>query len=327
MRADPSTKFRWFYRGNPLGEAQAFLLEVSGETESAVVGCCGLGERTLYVDGRPLRAGLLADFAVDKEHRTVRPALIVQRALSEYARQHYDLTYGFPNESAIGVLNRVGLPLLGRMGRYVRVLKYKPLLERYVRPIPLAAMGGLVADSFTRVAESGRAAPLSRRLRLDWVGDADSRFDSMWDDARRHYRCIGDRSQQFLRWRFFRREGSTAALAISTQPSGREILAYAAIVEKDPGVALVADFLARSPAELAALFRLLWPALRSRGFKSAVTFFLGSADVARALTSAGFTFRHPSKFVVSAVGDTMLVERGAVEDVNNWYLTEADRDN
>jgi hypothetical protein len=326
MRGDPHDKVSWFYRDNPLGEAQAFLLETSDGP--GPVGCCGLGERTIFIDGQPLRGGLLADFAVDKEHRTVLPALILQRALSEYSREQYDLTYAFPNESAVGVLSRVGLPLLGRMGRYVRILHYAPFLGRHAPTVPLLTrLGGSMMDAFSKLSEAGHAFRLSRRYRLKWQDDVDSRFDGLWEKARHRFRCIGDRRQHFLRWRLARRPGLSASVVTLTTHGSNELLAYAAIVEKEPGVALLADFLALSHEDLLALLTLLWPTLRQRGFQRAVTLFLGSPDVSRTLTAAGLSLRQPSKFVVIGAGNSGLTGPAPLTKIEDWYITEADRDN
>jgi GNAT superfamily N-acetyltransferase len=327
VRGDPLDKFCWFYRDNPLGEAQGFLLAASSEPSAEPVGCCGLGDRILYIDGQPHRAGLLADFAVDRGHRTVRPALVIQRALSDYSKHAFDLTYGFPNESAVGVLQRVGFPVLGRMGRYVRVLRYASIVHRYLFSAPLAAVGGSLIDALAKVSETGRVAMHSDRMSLTWLSDVDSRFDTLWEAARIQHGCIGDRSQQFLRWRFARRPGLPAAFATLVDRPGGGIAAYAAVVEKEAGVALVADFLARSHGELRTLFERLFPELRRRGFKTAVTFFLGSHAVARTLTSSGFSFRQSAKFVVSGAGSSGAIEARTVAEPQRWYLTEADRDN
>ena len=44
MGGDPRDKYRWFYVGNPLGAARAFLVE-SAAPDGAAVGTCGAGPR------------------------------------------------------------------------------------------------------------------------------------------------------------------------------------------------------------------------------------------------------------------------------------------
>jgi hypothetical protein len=326
MRGDVADKYQWFYRGNPLGHALAFLLDAVTADGNVTVGCCGLGERLISVDGVTRRAGLLADFAVDHKHRTVMPAMMVQRAVCDYSHQHFELTYAFPNESAVGVLARAGLQTLGRMGRFARVLRTAPYASRYVRVPSVATGAGALLDAGIALAGLATSPKPPRPSHLAWLTRADARFDALWDRARPAFRCIGMRDSNFLNWRFADRPGLPGRFGALIDSENGDLHAYAAIVEKDPGVALLADFLAESPDFLAALVHRLWSPLRQKGFHTAVSYFLGPHAIEAALTSAGFRFRNRAKFIVVGPGrapiDPNLFKASAA-----WYLTEADRDN
>jgi hypothetical protein len=325
MRGDPRDKFRWYYRENPLGPAQAFLLEIHGDgAHTRVVGCCGIGPRQGHHRGRTLLAGLHADFAIDRDHRTVMPALLVQRAMAAHARERFDLTMAFPNDAAVGVFSRVGFRILGRAGRYVKLLRHGPFLQRRLRSAALARLAAAAPDAVGRGVDAAKAAVLPRRLRLTWTRDADSRFDRLWETARPPRGALGDRSGAFLRWRFTERPGVPAEMAALIDADDGEIHAYAAVVSKSPGEALLADFLGRNEEALSSLLRLLIPALREREFDSVVAYFLGDPRVHALLADHGFSLRNPGKHVVLDVAPPLLEELGRLE---SWYLTEADRDN
>jgi hypothetical protein len=324
MRGNPRDKFDWYYRSNPVGAADAFLLEhVEGES-AAVVGCCGIGRRRLFVDGAPVVAGLFADFAVDKAHRTTLPALKLQRALCEYGLSTYPLTYGFPNEAAVGLFGRIGFPVIGRMSRYVRVLRFAGYLRKKA-PRPLSDLAAAPLDISSLLYHG---AKISRRgPRLTWVTDVDERFDDLAAAARSRYRVLGDRSQEFLRWKYLARPNSNTAIAALVDPGNGAIDAYAAVVTKEPGVATIADFLGRSPAAVSDLLIRLAPALRSRGFSAAATVFLGDPEIGAALTKAGYSRRGPGKFVVAARGREPGFGEDVTKDAARMYFTDADRDN
>ena len=93
-----------------------------------------------------MTAGLFADFTVDKAHRTVLPALMLQRALAEYAQKHFDVAYAYPNDAAVGIFSRIGYEVLGRAGRYVRVLRSADYLRRAIPMAPVAAAVSVAAD-------------------------------------------------------------------------------------------------------------------------------------------------------------------------------------
>jgi hypothetical protein len=103
--------------------------------------------------------------------------------------------------------------------------------------------------------------------------------------------------------------------------------AYAVVVEKTPGEALVADFLADTPSALSAILAWIGPQIASAGCSRATTYFLGSADVHAALAVAGFHFRNDAKFVIAGSRADAPAETGRLARADDWYLTEADRDN
>jgi len=325
LRGDPHAKYSWFYQGAPGGTATAFFLQNGTGDAGEPVGCCGLGSRQVWVDGAPVTAGLFADFAVDAAHRTLMPALTLQRALCTNARARFSLTYGFPNHAAVGIFKRVGFPLLGTANRYVRVLRSSSYLERAVGSRRIARVLGRAVDTALNARTLPHTLFKDRSLRLEWSPAPDQRFGALFDQARQRYRFIGDRSEPFLRWRFTDRPGLASEFAMLVDASGA-LRAYAVVLEKEPGVALVADFLGADDRALHELFARLMPALRRRGFKSAKAFFLGAPAVATVLKSHGFQERTCAKYIVVGAGANQPAPAG-FDDHSHWYLTEGDRDN
>ena len=169
-----------------------------------------------------------------------------------------------------------------------------------------------------------RLASVSPARRFAWVDNVDERFDQLWLSAGQRYSIIGERTARFLRWRFVTRPGVPSHIGTLIDGTG-QLRAYAAIVDKDPGVALIADFLALTDDDLRILLRRLSGALRRRGYHSAVALFLGASAVGTVLKEADFRFRNLAKFVV--VGAGQGVDEARLRRTDDWYLTEADRDN
>lgn len=327
MRGDPRNKFQWYYRDNPLGPASAFLLrhKTDDEAETAVVGSCGVGTRHVYVDGRKLTAALFADFTVDKGHRTLMPALMLQRALCEFATTSHDMAYAFPNDAAVGIFNRIGLKTLGRARRYVKILRSRAVLERTLKNRAVAATAAVFADA--ALSGRDRVQSLGGGYRFEWFADPDERFDRLWDAVHPRWKIIGERNSAFLRWRFTRRPGLPGRLAALVHRRDGHIGAYAAVVEKDPGDALVADFLALSDGHLTRLLQRLGPALARERCTRAVTYFLGPPTIDAALERAGFQFRNDAKFVIVGAREGAHPDTERLARAEDWYITEADRDN
>src|SRR5690606_33766496 len=121
------------------------------ERGAANVGTVGVGVRRVDAGGQTLRACVLGDFFVSKAHRTFFPALTMQRAVLAWGRKHFDLVYGFPNESAQPIIKRLGFKALAGLGRYVLVLRHERYLKKRLaariaaRP-ELGPVGGPLAD-------------------------------------------------------------------------------------------------------------------------------------------------------------------------------------
>src|ERR1700739_1060549 len=94
----PEAKYSWMYEGNPYGPAVGWLLvDAAGEA----VGMTALFPRKVRIEGRDQMAAVAGDFVVNREHRTLGPALMLQKAVVEDLKKHdFDLVYGFPNRPA-----------------------------------------------------------------------------------------------------------------------------------------------------------------------------------------------------------------------------------
>lgn len=191
-----ATKFDWFYRDNPFGRP---LLQLLYHGDRAI-GCAGAGPRRMRCRGRDIHAGLLADFAVVREHRTLGPALMLQQAMREAAAGHFELLYGFPNPGAVPIFKRGGFTLLGELTRHARVLRHGPYLERRL-PHWLAAPAGLAPDLgralLERVQSTGEQAMTAR-----WRDQPGELVDELWQRAPRGDNLVAVRERAMLQWRF-----------------------------------------------------------------------------------------------------------------------------
>jgi hypothetical protein len=325
MQGQAASKLDWYYRAAPTGRGHAVVLRAPGGRGEPVVGCQGIGFRRVMCGERVVRAALLADLAVDAQHRTLFPALTLVRRTRELAARVADFQYGFPNGQAKGLFTRVGYRHLGNVARYARPLRLAPFIERRVRSQILARAAGAVLDAGTAALGAPARLRASRRYRLQSLPEPDPRFDALFDVARRQYGVIADRGREFLRWRFSRGRQPAELLGL-VRLSDDALVAYAVIVRKDDAAHL-ADFLAAPERELASLLRLVLPALRSRGCASVSARFLGTSRIPRLLAAAGFRQRNADRAVVMDVpGGDASIGCPALTDLESFYLTDADED-
>lgn len=327
---DPQRRLDWFYLENPAGLGTAHLLE--SDTESTPVGCMGIGIRRYTCEGRSVRAALLGDLAVDRRHRSLGPALALQRATRTFAQENFPLALGYPNEKALPSLLRLGFHELGRMVRYAAPLRYGGYVRRHLpepfrNGLPKSVMGvaGLVLDAATSARDVPAYVASGMAFRLETLTTPDLRFDDLWTRARPNYRFVAERSSAFLTWRFLRKPGPvTCRFMALTRRSSRRLVAYA-IVEPEGQTAYIRDLFGETSLDIAALLERLSLNLRFAGFASMSLGFFGAPWLLDLLTQHHFHARDNQAIILDwgtdapAAPETLLAP-------SNWYLTQADED-
>jgi hypothetical protein len=191
-------KYDWFYLGCPWGEPQ--LLVLRHAPSAATVGATAAGPRRMLLEGRALRAGVLVDMAVTTQHRSLGPALTLQKAMMAAGEARFELLYGFPNQKAAPVFKRVGYAKLGELVRYARVLRHGDHLAR-IMPRAAARPLGWLLDGVT-AARQELAARRERETTARWVDAVVPQMDDLWTRSEHGSEAIAIRDTTMLRWRF-----------------------------------------------------------------------------------------------------------------------------
>ncbi len=314
-------KLDWFYMRHPSGQPRLLLLHHAGR----VVGVTGLGSRPLSWHGRELDAALMGDFAVDSHHRTLFPALMLQRAALEQGLARHALLYGFPNAKSLPVVRRAGYQVLPGVGRYARALRS----EAYLPPAwPRAARRalGLVADLALSLRHAVGLRRHGRALQASWLDGPDERFDALWARARLALGdcVVGRRDAAFLRWRFEARAWHRTQLLALVDARTQALAGYAAC-EVEGGAMHVRDLLVERPsADLAAqLLRLAARQAQAQGLRSLSMQCAGPPWLLAGLRTAGLRLREAGAqpMILALAPDTPAPLAQAC-----WYLTGADSD-
>jgi hypothetical protein len=314
--ASMEDKRAWFYERSPTGQPLTMLLHYADSAgNERAVGVATAGRRPLRCGEQAMSGGLLVDIAVSPQHRTLFPALLLQKTLRETGLVEHDCLYGFPNPKATPVFQRVGYQKLGMMTRYVRVVRATPYLRERM-PDWAAALLGSLWDSLARLRFMAAGGP---SLRLEWRSASETRpaGDLAFVAGRPLVR--GARSAELLRWRFAERAGHRFE-CVAAHSAGGALIGYW-IVEATGGALEVWDC---SPALLdSARASRAWYALfmeaRRRGYRSVSFACLAPAELVRALERAGMAVRGERPVFCA-----LRTEHPAAAVA--WYLTAADED-
>ena len=120
-------KYDWNFLNSPYGQGQIWILEADGQP----IGTTSLGMRPLKIRETVVTAGVACDFAVNKEHRFLQPALMLQRALMSSARAGIRVLYGVPNSRGALVMKHTGYREFCSVHRYAKALRISHYLRRF----------------------------------------------------------------------------------------------------------------------------------------------------------------------------------------------------
>jgi hypothetical protein len=309
-------KFDWFYIANPNGPTRQLLLCAGPQAER--VGAAGLVTRPLWARGEALSGGLLTDFYVLPEHRTLAPAMYLQRQMRSVGLELHDLLYGYPNDKSLPIVKRLGYVNFGDLVKCVRLLRYGEYLQRWL-PRWASRAAGAVVD---------RVLPLAfrpHRLLLqgwhgEWVGAADDRFDALWERVKRSNAIIGVRDRRFLAWRFFARPSHEYRVYVLSRRRGGEIAAYA-VCEAIGDTFHIRDMLAdpQSTESIRVLIHHLSRHAFAQGFVRLSFECMVSEAMQRTLRAAGL-FQRDKMPLVATFGAKAEAALAGLD----WYLTAAD---
>ncbi len=320
----PDAKFKWFYEAHSSGPPQVyFLIHSSSQCRVAVA---AIGGRLMRFGNEQVVSGVLVDFVAAKEHRTLFPAMHLQRELLQRGLKDHVFLFGLPNPKSLGVVHRAGYQRVGMMVRYAMVLQSASYLARYVPKRLASAVSPLVDFAYALVRGVVRIG--KPQYRAEWTNTVDSRFDALWEQSAITGVMMGYRDQRFLNWRFVQCPLHKYTI-FTISLSGASRLAAYAVCEIDPTdtdgtrTLAVRDFLFDQNVPLVAT--VLWDALaraaRLQGYTTISTQFMGNADVAHTLINAGLRARESRPLYAAARAD-----RASLLNEKHWYVTSADEE-
>lgn len=313
-------RFAWLYQDGP---ASGWFVH---DEDGAVVGAIGLMDRRMRVFDRVLSGGQAIDMNVDRDHRTVGPALGLQRAMTAAVGEHrLGLIYGLPNEQSKSVLKRAGYRTLGTVGRWVKPLQCKDALPDWLRNGAVRSVASTAVDALLRIVSPETVYRRAPGVRVEVTDHFDARFDTLWHHAAGRFPVVGERTAAYLDWRFGRCPDSRHRVLCLSDAQDR-LSAYLVYSLRE-GDAYISDFFFTSPDDLDTLLAEFVRMMRQQKARAIITVFFGSTDVCRRLTRFGFR-RRPSTWTMMMTADPAQLgpDAARIADEENWFLTRADID-
>ena len=312
------TRFDWLYRQNPYGRGRLWVATESNG--GALVGIAAAFRRQVSISGRERRAWVLGDFCVTDGHRSLGPALALQRAcLAVTAEDGAAFCYDFPSAGMMAVYRRLGIKPLGQMIRFVRPLGIEVRLRQVAGDSP--ATIPLRALARTIMAPRGRRRARAAGLEISlYEKPFNEDFSELYRRFAAQQGVMLGRSAEYLNWRY-RANPVHRHQVLTARVTGR--LEGYAIFTEDGQVMTVMDMLAGADhGVVAALIQTMVELAAQRRLDAVHFSLLESSPWIQEVKQAGFRRREPSPVVVC----TAQQADGPVGDERAWLLFNGDRE-
>ena len=320
--ADFIKKCPWYYE-NKNFSSSIYLLRELGEKD--VLGAISSVSRSYNSKNGEQVVGLCADFAVDKKHQSLVPALKLVKSLIKGSHEKCDILLGFPNNKSVNVMCRAGFRLLGELPRYALILKSKP----YIKETHLSRFGTLITvpvDLFLRFYFWVSRCKHFSDYELTEVFSADELFDKLWTTcSEQNDLYIGKRDRTYLNWRFFANPINKSRIFVLKQNKTHELVGYAVFRVNAGGHWYAHDFFALSGNKIlkCLMQKVIATAIKENAISLSIE-FLGNKEVTQLLDRLKFSKRISERRVVLAQLKESNEYQKDIYDINNWFITSAD---
>jgi GNAT superfamily N-acetyltransferase len=309
-------RYDWFYRDNPRGKASVWI---ATETRSGeIVGSAAIVPQRVRLGEGEYDACVMADFWVHPNHRVLGPALRLQRACIEGARNAGMLLFiDLPQGSMPAVYKRLGVTAATHLVRYARPLRADAYVAKLRLPRWLSrGLGGaanlLLSSVEPRVPSRYGFAVVEER------GPFGPDFGALADRVRGSYPVCIVRSADYLNWRYHRHYFLEHHI-VTARRDGR-LEGYAVFAIRSGTAQLVDLFGVSDPPLARALIAAAIRLARARGATVLNVPLLAHSPLTEVATSMWFRARETMPVIVHALSPEM---HGRLDHL---YLTYGDLD-
>ena len=309
-------RHEWLYLENPEGEALVWLAE---DGDGKPIATSAAHRRAFRVDGKRTIVLGLSDFAVDKDHRSLGPALkLLRETLKPIKEGEFAWSYDLPSESMAAIYRRMKGIALGPMARYALPLTASPIIQRRLGPGLAGKFVGGLGDIALRTRDAVRRLP--RGVKVDLLPDRfGPEFDTFDERIGAGAKVAAIRSSRYLNWRY---SNQPRTVVCARRDGMLEGFLVFRILES--GIAGVAEVVAADDTIARALLLGTSRAARDAGAVVLSAQALVKSHGSRVLSEMGFLKREEGPgpiLVLSKEADS-----GLLSDPANWLLLEGDGD-
>jgi hypothetical protein len=241
-------RFHWLYRANPDGPARSWFARDGADGQ--VVGMTSLFPCSIWLGERLTICGHVGDFAISASHRSLGPAVLLQRATFAPVDQG-EMSFCYdcpPHQAGMSTFRRLGMQSNCVIERYALPLRVNARLKKRLgsaSALP-AAVGNLVLRAHRW--STSKARPKSLEI-SEHFGSFGKEFSELDAAVKNRDTIRGQRSSTHLNWRF--REDPLQQYIVLTARRQGDLLAFM-VLSVNKGTITIVDLFGKHLHETAA---------------------------------------------------------------------------
>jgi len=321
---DASTKrYEWNYEKSEYGNAQCWLVK-SNNSES-FIGSAALFPRRIYLDSEPIYVAIAGDFAINKEHRAFGPALRLQKEIQKSIKKNkFKFIYGTPNKLSRKLFFRIGYQEIGKYKRYVKILKTEYVPKEYLPKSLRFKIPSKIIDLIIKIISYENRYKKKSEYYIENLKYFDKRFDSFWKKVLNQYNIIGERTSNFLNWRYIKSPSQNYKIFCISNKK-KEISGYIVYYFNDNICHIVDILYEKSEDILKTLLAEFIINVKTKNIGSIVVRYLGDSFLEDKLKKFNFFENKKEDANVMIYGD-FLSSKSDLLNGNNWHFLTGDSD-
>jgi len=207
----------------------------------------------------------------------------------------------------------------------VKILRSQDYLEKHITLPFVPKLLSKPIDLILKVLSKESYYKKRRGFRFEVLSVFDKRFDELWQKASSHYSIIGERTSEFLNWRFTQCPYKRYSIFVMIKNERNEIFGYI-VYYVDQHSVRIADLLVLDMNSYIDALVSEFLLFQTKEKRHSVSFiYFGNEHFVNKLKKYRFSVREANRNIVAYVNSSSPFYP-YILDKNNWYLTEADND-
>ena len=321
-------RFHWLYNKNPFGATITWFAAIKDKGNSEYIGSASVFPRKIIIDNKELMMGVAIDFSINKEHRLLIPALKLQKAIiANHKENNLDIVFAFPNKKAIGVFAKAGYKKIGKAQRWVKLIKTKRNIRRFVKNKFFESIIAFFGDASLGLFDFLKQLNSLSRFQTRVFESCDEKFDELWDKVNRDKIIVGIRTADFLNWRYSQNREQVYRFFCIFDSKTKVFLGYLVYYELK-GVAVVSDLLVLDgEVSFSAIILKFSNFVRRKHIDSIEILYFGNRELELKLKKIGFFKRTSDRECMIHFDEIKFSkEKKLFFDRNSWFAFNGELD-